>query len=48
MNNVKHLGKMEAVPSDLSSGGRLESNQDSGLEFELELELLYSEPRVGS
>ena len=39
---------MEAVPSDLSSGGSLEFDQDSDLESELELKLLGKKSKIGS
>ena len=37
MKGVKYLEKLKIVPSDLSSGGNLGSDQNSDLESELEL-----------
>ena len=45
---IKHLKEMKIIPFDLSSEDSLESDQDSNLEFELELGLLGAKPNMGS
>ena len=42
---VKYFEKVRLIPSDLSSRGNPESNQDSNLEFELELKLNGPKPK---
>ena len=42
---MKYFEKVKLIPSDLSSRGNPVSNQDSNLEFELELELNGPKPK---
>ena len=48
MKEVKYLEKMKIVPSDLSSEGSPEFDQNFDLESELELGLLGPKPKMGS